>query len=88
MFPKSVTQASTSFSDIADLGTCAAYDSINHILGDTGVFPFLVKSDTSTWSVDKCGRVDVEAGVAARTVTRECTVVLTSCRRVSEGSSD
>ena len=72
MFPTSVTQASTTLSDIADLGTCAAFDGINHILADTGVFPF--KSDTSTWSVDKCRGVGVEAGVAARPATTECTV--------------
>ena len=45
MFPKSVTQASTSFSDI-DLVTCAAFYSINHVLADTGVFRF--KMETST----------------------------------------
>ena len=43
MFPKSVTQASTSFSDI-DLVTCLALDSINHIIADTGVFRLAHKS--------------------------------------------
>ena len=52
MFPKSVTKVSTSFSDI-DLVKCVAFDSINHIIADTSVFP--CKSDTSTWNIDKCG---------------------------------
>ena len=51
MFPESLTQVSTSFSDI-DLVTCVAFDSINHVLADTGVFR--CKSDASTWSIDKC----------------------------------
>ena len=59
MFPNSVTQASTSFSDI-DLVTPVAFD-------DTGVFR--CKSDPFTWSIDKCGGVGVEVGVAAKPAT-------------------
>ena len=44
MFPKSVTQASSSFSHI-DLVDCMAFDGINHVLTDTGVFRR--KSDAS-----------------------------------------
>ena len=51
------------FFDI-DLVTCVAFDSINQILADTGVFR--CKGDTSTRSIDNCGGVGVEAGVAAR----------------------
>ena len=36
------------FSDI-DLVTCVAFDGINHVLADTGVFRY--KSDASTWSI-------------------------------------
>ena len=85
MFPKSVTQAYTSFSDI-DLETCVAFDSINHILAGTGASR--CKSDMSTWGIDKCGGVGVEAGVAARPAKGERTAVLTSSSRVSEGTSD
>ena len=84
-FLKFVTQASTSFSDI-DLGTCVAFDSTNHIIADTGVFR--CKSDTSTWSIDKCGGVGMEADVSARQATGKRTVVFISCSRVSEGASD
>ena len=66
--------------------TYVVFDSINHILGDTGVFRG--KSDTSTWSIDKCGGVGVEAVVAARPATGKRAAVLISCSRVGEGTSD
>lgn len=81
MFPKSVIQASTRFSD-KDLLTCAAFDSINHFLADTCVFR--CKNDASTWSIDKCGGVGEEAGVTAGPATEERTVVLISSSRVRE----
>ena len=84
MFLKFVTQTSTSFSD-RGIVTCVAFDSINPIITDTGVFR--CKSDTSTWSIEKCGCVGVEAGVAARPATEERTTVLISGSRVSEGAS-
>ena len=37
MLPKYVSEASTSFSDI-DLVACVAFDGINYVLADTGVF--------------------------------------------------
>ena len=37
MLPKYVSEASTSFSDI-DLVECVAFDGINYVLADTGVF--------------------------------------------------
>ena len=73
MFPKSVTQASTSFSNI-DLVTCVAFYGINHVLTDTGIFRF--KMDASTLSIEKCGGVGMEAGVPARSATGERTAVL------------
>ena len=85
MFPKYVTQLSTSFSNI-DLVTCVAFDSITNIIADRGVFR--CQSDTSTRSIDKCGGVGVEAGVAARPAIGERNVVLISCSRVGEGASD
>ena len=85
MFPKSVTQASTSFSDI-DLEARVAFDGINHVLVDTGVFR--CKSDASTWTIDKYGGVGGEEGVAARPATGERTAGLISCSRVGESASD
>ena len=85
MFPKSVTQASTSFSDI-DLVACVAFDGINHVLADTGVFRR--KSDASTWTIDKCGGAGVEEGVTARTATGEGAEVVIGCSPVSEITSD
>ena len=85
MLPKSVSQASASFPDI-DLGTCVAFDSINHILAGTSVFRY--KSHASTWSIDKCGGVGVEAGVTARPATGQSTAVLISSSRANEGASD
>ena len=38
-----------------------AFDSINHVLANTGVFR--CKSD-ETWRIDKCGDIGVEADVA------------------------
>ena len=50
MFPKSVTQASTSFFDV-DLVTCVAFDSINHILADTSHHAAL-KTKNRIWKID------------------------------------
>ena len=66
MFAKSVTQASTGFSDI-DLVTCVALYIRSHVLADTGIFRF--KMDASTWSIEKCEGAGVEAGVVARSAT-------------------
>ena len=68
MFPKFVTQASTSFSDMG-LVTCRAFDSIHHVLANTVVFR--CKSDKSSWSIYECGGYGVEAGVAVRPATGE-----------------
>ena len=72
---------STSFPEI-NLVTCLAFDSINHILADTGVFR------CKSWSIDKCGGVGVEAGVTARPLIGGRTAVLISSNRGSEGASD
>lgn len=50
---------------------CVAFDSLNHILAEIGVFR--CKGDTSTRNIDNCGDVGLEAGVAA---TGERTAVL------------
>ena len=86
MFLKCVTQASTSFDDI-DLVTCVAFGGIKPVLVDTG--RFRCKSKVSIWSIDKCGGVDVEANIAARSaIGQRIAVVLISCSRVIEGASD
>ena len=61
-----LSPVSTSFTDI-DLVTCAAFYSINHVLAGTGTFRF--KMDASTWSIENCAGVGMEAGVEARSAT-------------------
>ena len=59
------------FSSDIDLMKCVAFDSLNHILAEIGLFR--CKGDTSTRNIDNCGDVGLEAGVAA---TGERTAVL------------